>query len=307
MGVSSVSRSRVAFIAETTEGTTPTLPTFQILRQTGGGLGTRKQAEPSGEIQPDRNVRDVFQLSQYVEGSYDFEFSHATLDPFIEAALGGSWTSNVVSVGTTERFFTFEELDVAGAANLFARFTGARVNTFELNIRAEQRVTGSVGLLARQEALASAILSGATYTAANTEVVESGASLVLAQFLGMSPLPEVRGIRLSVNNGLQRNMKLGSLVATTPTVDQAVITGEIECYFDDNAQYNLALNHSAGQIQFTLGGTANKKYTFNMPAARILSPTRTRGGNGQAVMCTLPFQATGNAASASLSVTRVVA
>lgn len=307
MGVSSVSRSRVAFIPEVTEGTTPTTPTFLTFRRTGGGLMTRKQTEPSGEIQPDRNVRDVYQLSQYVEGSYDFEFSHATLDAFIEAALGGTWTTNVVAVGVAERFFTFEELDVSGANNLFARFTAARVNTLELNIRAEQRVTGSLGLLARQEALATTIISGATYTAANTEVVESGASLALSQFLGVTPLPEVRGLRLSINNGLQRNMKLGSLFATTPTVDQAVITGEVECYFDDNAQYNLALNHSTGQLQFTLGGTANKKYTFNMPSARILAPQRVRGGNGQAVMCTLPFQAVGTAAAPALSVTRLVA
>lgn len=307
MGVSSVSRSRVAYIAEVTEGTTPSTPTFKTFRRTGGGLMTRKQVEPSGEIQSDRNVRDVYQLSQYVEGSYEFEFSHATLDDFLEAALGGAWTTNVLTIGTTEWFFTFEELDVAGASNLFSRVTAGRVNTLELNIRAEQRVTGSVGILGRQEALASAIISGATYTAANTEPVETGASLNLTQFVGLSPLPEVRSMRLSINNGLQRNMKLGSLYATTPSVDQVVITGEAEIYFDSNDQYNLALNHSAGQIQFTLGATANKKYTFNMPSARILAPQRVRGGNGQAVMATLAFQAKGDASTQSLSVTRLVA
>lgn len=307
MGVSSGSRSRVAFIAEVTEGTTPSTPTFQTFRRTGGGLMTRKTTEPSGEIQPDRNVRSVIQLGQYVEGSYDFEFSHATLDAFLEAVTGGAWTTNVLGVGAAEKFFTFEELDVAGATNLFSRFVASRINTLDLNFRAEQKVTGSIGVMGRQESLAAVIITGATYTAANTEPVETGVTLALSQFLGVTPLPDVRGIRLNINAGLQRNMKLGSLYPVQPTVDQCVITGELDVYFDDNAVYNLALNHSAGQLQFTIGGTANKKYTFNMPSARILAPQRVRGGNGQPVMCTLPFQAEGNSGSSSLSVTRLVA
>jgi hypothetical protein len=102
-------------------------------------------------------------------------------------------------------------------------------------------------------------------------------------------------------------MRLGSKFATDPTFGQAVITGEIEVYFDDIAQMNLVLNHTSGQLTFTIGNQANKKYTFSMPAARILDGQIQRGGNGQAVMATLPFQAQGSAATASLTITRAVA
>lgn len=307
MEVSSVSRSRVAFIPEVTEGTTPASPTFQTFRRTGGGLNTRKVTEPSGEIQPDRNVRDVYELAQHVEGSYDFEFSHATLDAFIEAVLGGAWTTNVATIGTVEKFFTFEELDVSGATNLFARFVAARIKTLQLKLEAEKKVVGSIGIMARQESLAAAIITLATYTAANTEAIETGITPAFAQFFGLAPVPELKSLTLNIDAGISRNMKLGSKYPTTPSIGQVVVTGDMEIYFDANTQMDLALNHTAGQLQFTFGAVTAKKYTVNMPSARILSAERVRGGNGDAVMARLQYQAKGDATTPAISITRVVA
>lgn len=307
MGLASVSRSRVAYIAEVTEGTTPAMPTFTTLRRVSGGMTTRKSVEASSEIQPDRNVRDVFENGQYTEGTFECEWSHSTMDDFLAAAQMGSWSTNVLANGSTERFFTIEETDIVGATSLFSRYTASRVNTFEIVAQMESMIRASVGFIGRQEALATTIISGATYTAANTEPVDRGDSVSISAMLGLSPLPECRRIRLNINNQLQRNMRLGSKFPTDPTFGQALITGEIELYFDDNAQMNLALAHSEGQLQFTLGSQANKKYTFNLPRVRILDAQKQRGGNGQPVIATLPFQAQGSAATASLTITRVVA
>ena len=308
MSLASVSRTRVAYIAEVTAGTTPATPTFLIFRHTGGVMATRKSVEPSAEIQSDRNVRDIAELAQHTEGSYDFEWSHATPDVFLAAAQMGAWSTNVLANGTTESSFTIEETHFVGASSLFSRFVGSRVNTFELVAQAESMIRGSVSFIGTQQsAPATSIISGATYTAANTEPVDRGDSVSITAMLGLSPLPEVRRVRLNINNNLQRNMRVGSKFATDPTFGQAVITGEIELYFDDIAQMNLVLNHTSGQLTFTIGNQANKKYTFSMPAARILDGQISRGGNGQAVIATLPFQAQGSAATASLTITRAVA
>lgn len=307
MPIGSVSRSRVAFIPEVTPNTIPATPTFLTLRRTSGSLATNKNTVQSEEIQADRNVRDVYQTMQSVEGSYECEFSHASLDDMLSGAMMANWATNVLSNGVTQRTFTFEEMVDLGGSQLFHRYTAAMVNQLQLSAEANQAVRATLGIMARQEAVASAIISGATYTAPNTEPIETGVTVNITTLAGLTPIPICRGLRLNINNNLRMHERLGSLFSDEFGMGQAEISGEIDLYYDTLAQYQLSLNHSSGQITATLGSQANKKYTFNMPNVRFLQAAKPLRGRNDSVMATLPFQALGTGSTASLSITRLVA
>lgn len=159
MPIGSGSDVRVAFIAESTYGTTPATPTFQIMRATSGGLSTSKVTVKSEEIRQDQNVIDLIQTGQDVAGSYPIELSYGSFDTLIEAVLGGTWTTNVLRNGVNVRSFTFEEMIELGTTDTFRRFTGCMVNSMSLAFSAREKVTGSFGIMGRQEALATAIIA----------------------------------------------------------------------------------------------------------------------------------------------------
>ncbi len=302
------SKTRVAFIAESAWGTTPATPTFVTMRRTSGNMRTNKTVVRSDEIQLDRNTRQVLQTGQDAAGSYDFELSYGSLDALLEAALQGAWTTDVLTVGGARKPFTFEEtIDLNDSSFSYSRFVGCEVNSLSLNFAARDTVKGSVALMGKSEALATAILSGATYTAPNTNTIETGVNFASLAVHSLSPLPRVKSISLQISNGLRVRDGLGDLYSSQFGSGKCAVTGSIEAYFSSNALYQAVLDHGAGALQFTVGAVTAKKYTFAMPAVRFLDGARVIGGSTSDVMVTIPFEAEGTAAAPGISITRAVA
>lgn len=302
------SKTRVAFIAESAWGTTPTTPTFLTMRRTSGNLRTAKTTVRSEEIQLDRNVRQVLETGQDVEGSYDFELSYGSLDPLLEGLLQAAWTTNVLTVGGTRKPFTFEEtVDLNDGTFGYSRFVGAEVNSLSLNIAARQAVRGSIGLMAKSETLDTAIISGATYTGANTNTIETAVNFASLDVHSLTPLPRVKSISLQIANGLRVRDGLGDKFSAQFGSGKCQITGVIEAYYSSNALYQKVLDHGVGALEFTIGAVTNKKYTFEMAAAQFLNGAKIIGGSADDVMVSIPFEAVGTAAAPSLTITRAVA
>lgn len=308
MAIASTSRSRVAYIAETVFGTTPASPTFKELRRTSGNLRTKKTTVQSDQITLDRNVRDEYMVAQDIEGSYDVEFSADTLDDMLSAALRGTWTTNVLVNGTTEPSFTFEETIDIGGSNVYHRYDGCMVDTLALNIASRKALTGSLGIKGQNEALGTAILTGATYTAATTTPVETAVSVASLAIAGITPVPKIRSISLNIANNLRARDTVGSLYTEQFGMGKCDVTGTVEAYFESNSLYQAVLDHGGGALSFTVGGTANKKYTFLLPSIRLLDGAKKLGGKNDDVMVSLPFRALYDATTAgSIKITRAVA
>lgn len=308
MVAASTSLSRVAYVPETTWGTTPSTPVFQIFRRTSGEMRTRKTTGVSEEVTDNRNVREEFLLGKDPEGSFDFELSYGTLDDFLAAALQGAWSANVLKVGAVRQPFTIEQRLTVASDSLFARFTGCEVDTLNLTFPARGKCSGSVGFKGQTEALDTSIVTGATYTAANTNAVMTGISAASMAVAGLSPAPVVRSVSLAISNGLRVRDQLGSAYTDQFGSGMCEITGQLDAYFTSNALYQKVLDHGGGAISFTIGGVANEKYTINIPSARFLNGSRTLGGRNDDVMVSIPFRAENDASSASsLVITRAVA
>jgi hypothetical protein len=310
MGIGSGAGTRVAFIAESTFGTTPATPTFQVARVTNAGVRQTKSTVMSDELRQDRNVVDEADVGRDVAGSYEAEFSYGTFDDFMAAALFGAWSSDVLVNGVTPKFFTLEETLELGTTDSFSRFTGAMVNSFSLTMRAREKVTISLGMMAQKEEIATAIISGATYTAANTKPIFTASSHIASLSVGsISPAPKVRSLTLEVSNNLRTRPVVGDKYSLEFGPGDCDVTGTLECYFESNDLYQEVLDHSTAALSFTIGADANEKYAFSFPKIRFLNGERRIGGKNDDIMVSIPFRALygGSGNPHSIEITRAVA
>lgn len=300
---------RVAIVPETVFGTTPTTPAFAVLRTTDGGLTTSKAVEISEERQFHRNVVDVMQVGQDVQGNYAFEMSHASFDTLIEAVMGGTWASNVLRNGLTSRSFTIEEFLELGATDSFRRFDGCVIDTMSLSIAARKIITGSFGILGRKETLATAIVSGATYADPNAETPMTGSGSVGTITVGALGAMLIESIDLEVKRNTRRVNAVGSLSTALMNEGQFEAMGTMNVFFESNALYQAALNHETAAISVTIGHDANKKYTISIPRARFGAATVQAGNANSEIMAKVPFTATlvTSPSNHSVAITRAVA
>jgi hypothetical protein len=93
MSIASGARSRLAYIAEVTQGTTPGSPALKILRATQRDINLQKNILTSNEIRSDRQKTDVRHGFTQVGGQLGFELSVGSYDDWLEAALSGTWAT----------------------------------------------------------------------------------------------------------------------------------------------------------------------------------------------------------------------
>lgn len=307
MTIASGSEVRVGYVAESAFGTTPATPTFKVARVTGNGLRTNKQTGTSDERRGDRNVTDVFLLGLGAGGSYDAELSYASFDDWFEAVLCGTWATNVLKNGGTRRSFTFEETRELGATDSFSRFPGTEFNGFSLSLAASGKAELSFDLMAKKEDLDDAIISGATYTAANTKAIMTAPRSVTSLTVAGETL-KVMSLNLEATNNMRERPEVGSLYSNQFGVGRFELTGTVEAYFESNDAYQSVLDHGSGALSFTIGDTTNEKYTFLLPKIIITDGQITAGGNDDDVMISIPFQAVYDATeTCTIKLTRAVA
>lgn len=92
MPLASSNRAQIRYIVESTPGVTPGAGNCTNLRATGESLNFEISTTTSQEIRSDRMVTDVVQTAAQAGGGVNFELSHMEYDPFIEAALQGTWS-----------------------------------------------------------------------------------------------------------------------------------------------------------------------------------------------------------------------
>lgn len=100
MAFSETNRVDVRYIAESTFDTLPATPTMQSIKLTGADFAAAKNTTVSETIRADRMRDDVIELSASAAGTLNFELALEAYDEFIEAALCGTWGTQVATAGT---------------------------------------------------------------------------------------------------------------------------------------------------------------------------------------------------------------
>jgi hypothetical protein len=298
------SQTRLASVVESTYGTTPSTPVFLNKRFVSESLNANIENIVSNEIRADRNVTDLIQVGADGGGSVDFELSYGTFEDWLESLMFGAWSSNILKNGITQKSFTIEKTFEGGATDQYHRFTGCVANELSLAIQAKQVVTGSFGFIAKGASTGQAIISGATYTAANSNpVINAAVNFASLAMTGVTS-PELTAINLKITNNLRRQAVVGSIDARGIGTGRFEVTGEIMAYFTNASMYDLFLAGTASSLTFALGGASTKKYLFELANIKFEKGEIVAGGNDQDVMAKMTFRALYDGTDNTLKITR---
>jgi len=184
------STSIIALIPEVNWAEDILTPELHYIRSTGNGLGATINKAASDEITANRGKTDAIMTTGGAEGDINFEPSYGYfMDRFWEQALSGFFDEFGVLNGGSEceSMFIERQIPVEGGVDYY-RYKGSTVNSLALTLDAEatNAITGTINVMARSEDQDTAIIAGATYTAANENPVMS--------------MPEMRVVKTTINS-----------------------------------------------------------------------------------------------------------
>lgn len=302
MAFASGSQHGLSFVAETTYGSTPGTPTMKILRNTSVGLKVSKQTFASQEIREDRQIRDVRHGTKMVSGPVGFELSYGDFDTILESALFGTWTTNVLKVGTTLKGLTLERRFTD--LTKFQAFTGCVPNNMSLNFAPNAMVTGTFDFVGKAMTPSGTSLGTPTAVADNPPF-DAFTGAILEDGNAIASLTSVQ---LNLANGLTPAFVLGSAVSSQLMVGRANLTGTLTSFFESETLLNQFLNESESSLSITLEGAAGGDLLIEVPRIKYNDGDYAVTTGDEGILLTMPFQAMRDSSDATnLVITRTPA
>ena len=291
MPFSQGSRAGLSYVAETVFGTTPATPSLIQLPYTTHTLNLTKERVTGNDIQPDRMVRVDRHGNRSVAGDIVVDLRKGDYDPFLEGAFFNTFSSNVLKVGTTPRFFTIE--DAATDISQFRLFTGMSVSTLAVSIRPNQMVTGTFSMVGKDVAISGTSADPVkTASSANQPFDSYSGALSIGTAGGaLSASSLVTGIDFTINNALAPTFVVGA--SSTPQLEygMATVEGTITAYFEDATLINRFINETATGLQVEVDDpSAGSGYTWLFPRIKI-NGADVPVDNPSSRIITMPFVA----------------
>lgn len=282
------SRSSLAYIAETAFGTTPATPTFAYLPFNTHSIDLSKDRVEGNEIQSDRMTRVDRHGNKQAGGSLEVDLRKGDFDELIESAFFSSFSTDVVKVGTTPKYFTIE--DAAEDISQYRAFTGMAVSGMSVSIAPNQMVSTTFDMVGKDMTQAATTAStGGTPTAATSNQPFDSYSGTISD--GGSAVSIVTSIDFSIQNSLAPTFVVGSDAAQSLEYGRAVVEGTMTVYYEDAALINKFLNETESSIEVSVDDpTGSNSYTFLFPRVKY-NGASVPVQNPQSRLITMPFVA----------------
>lgn len=300
------SRHAMGMELESTYGTTPATPVFDALRHLGTTLATAKDALVAQELRADRQISDHQYGVRQVGGDITSELTYGgTVDDILEAALGGTWATDVLKAGTTRRSFSIMRDFSDITTGRYQLYTGCEFNTLALTNAANSQLQLTLGVIGQDMSSGDSAPAGATFPAAATSGQMTGTLGAVNE--GGSSIGVVTEVNFTLENGLEIKPVIGSQLTLEPSIGRSDVTGQMTAYFETNAQLLKFLNETASSLDFTAVDAAGNSYLFDFPNIKYSGGDNPTSGEG-AIAVTMPFQALYDATDTSnLVITRTSA
>ena len=294
MTVAQGSKARLAYVVESTYGTTPTTPTLITLPYRTHSLDLQKTLMEANDIRGDRIPRSSRHGPKTASGSIEVDLRRESYDAFLESALMGTWASNVLKVGSTNKFFTIE--DQATDMTQYRAFKGMTVNSMSVSIVPDQMAQATFNMLGRDMTQLTTSASGSAPTAdAGYEPYDSfGAMLEGGSSLGI-----VTSLDFTVDNSRANVPVIGTPLSAAVDFGNAVITGTMTVRYQNKTLIDKFLNETTSSIAVTVDdGTGANSLQFVFPSVKY-NGAAVPVANPQGRVITLPFIAEYNDAEAT--------
>ena len=260
------SRSSLSLIAESAFGTTPSTPTFANLPFNTHSLDLTKDRVEGNEIQADRMPRVDRHGNKQAGGSIEVDLRKGDFDGLFESAFLNTYSTNVLKIGTTPKYFSFE--DAANDIAQFRLFTGMAVSSLNVSIAPNQMVTGTFDLVGKTMTQAGTTAStGGTPTASSTNAPFDSYSGTITD--GGSGLAIVTSLDFSLTNSFAPTFVIGSDSAQQLEFGRAVVEGTMTVYYEDATLINKFLNETESALSVSVDDpTGASSYTFDFPRVK---------------------------------------
>ena len=261
------SRSSLAYIAESTFGTTPSTPTLALIPIKTHSLSLTKERLEGADIQADRMPRVDRHGNRNAAGSIEVDLRQGDYDEFLESTMFGAFdTSDELKVGTTPKFLTIE--DAAEDISQFRLFTGMAVNSASFSIAPNQMVNTTFDMVGKDMAQASSTASSGAKTAISGNApFDSYNGSIFEGGVGTSDLiGTVSSLELSITNSLAPTFAVGS--DSTPQLEfgRAVVEGTLTVYYESAALISKFLDETESELQVSVASPGGSDaYTFYLP------------------------------------------
>lgn len=294
MAIASGSRHRLAAIAEVTYGTTPTTPAFTTLRHNSCNIGLSKDAVESEEIRGDRQITCFRHGNKSVGGDIEGELVYGEYDSLIEAALCGTWSTDVLKAGTTRRSFTIERTfqDITQ----FMRYTGCEVNTMSISIAPNSMIGVSFGFIGKDQSIAQTAIASSTYSTLTDTCQFDSFTATINE--GGSPIALVTEMEVTLENGIEPQFVVGSSTTLRPSIGRCNVTGSITVYLEDQAMLTKFQNETESSLDITMTDPDGNTFQIEIPKLKYNSGQPDVSGEGS-VTVSMDFQAIYDSVDAS--------
>ena len=294
---------------ETAYGVVPTGGTYSQIEYTAERFTATPRTAISQTVRVDRHKSDQFITGLDVLGGYDFELVPGKHDEFMEAAMHGTWTGDVLRIGTTDRSFSIEKSYTDLTTVQYAMMTGMRADTFSLNMAYGAPVTGRFTFMGNgvETGTSTFINTGTVTPSTISEVFNASADFGNLMIDGAAATICARSAGLTVNNNMRPIECMGEAAPSNQAKGSAMVEFNFEAYMDEGswALYEKALTQTDSQIEFTLTqGTAS--YSFDLPRVKLNGEMPQSTGLDTDVFLNLKGTALVDTNGDSLIITRTV-
>ena len=268
MPFSQGSRSSLSFVTEVTFGTTPA-GNFTNLPFTTHSLNLTKDRVAGNDIQADRMPRVDRHGNRQVAGDIVVDLRDGVYDAFLESAMLNTWSTDVLKVGVTPKFFSIE--DYAADIDQARLFTGVTVSTMGVSLAPNQMVTTTFGMVGKDMTI-SATQKTQTAAANNAPFDAYSGDIAIGNVGSSSAVAIVTGLDFTLNNSFAPTFVIGDASAPSLEYGRAEIEGTITAYFEDTALINRFLNETETELEVSVNDpTGTNAYTFLFPRIKINS------------------------------------
>jgi hypothetical protein len=268
MPFSQGSRSSLSFVPEVTFGTTPA-GSFTNLPFTTHSLNLTKDRVAGNDIQADRMPRVDRHGNRQVAGDIVVDLRDGVYDAFLESAMLNTFSTNVLKVGVTPKFFSVE--DYAADIDQARLFTGMTVSTMGVSLAPNQMVTTTFGMVGKDMTI-SATQKTQTAAANNAPFDAYSGDIAIGNVGAASAVAIVTGLDFTLNNSFAPTFVIGDSAAPSLEYGRAEIEGTITAYFEDTALINRFLNETETELTVSVNDpTGTNAYTFDFPRIKINS------------------------------------
>ena len=269
------SRTSLSYIVESTFGTTPA-GNFTNLPFSTHSMNLTKERVQGNDLQSDRMPRVDRHGNKQAGGDVVVDLRDGDYDDFLESAMLGTFSTNVLKVGTAPKYFSIE--DYAADIDQAKLFTGCTVSSMGISLAPNQMVTTTFSMVGKGMTLSATQKTQDAASGAAPFDAYSG-DLSIGNVGALSASAIVTAVDFTVDNAFAPTFVVGSDETPALQYGRATVEGTFSAYFEDAALVNRFLNETNSALQVSVNDpTGANEYTFLFPYIKINSADTSVGG-----------------------------